>query len=303
MKSGEHPKKHHYIPAFYLKRWAVDGKVTEFRRWPRDIVPKRVSAEATGFKKCLYELKGHEAEFAQQVEEKFFKPVDTQAHRALEMLENHGHYANWCSRTRSSWSQFILSLLLRTPEDIGLLREWWQEEFGRTDNEIEERYRAVRLESSPETFSEFLEGQPLGVKERYQFEILFSLIANENVGAAINNMHWRVLQTPLNAPTLLTSDRPVLRTSNIKGPRGHVALPIGPRLLFIASLDAQFLEQVLEADQVGVVKEVNRQVVEGAVHYVYGADESQYRSIKDRFGKTPQPRFMEELLAKRKAET
>jgi hypothetical protein len=67
------PTKHHYIPAFYLKRWAAsDGKVTEFTKPYLTIVSKRVMPESTGFQERLYELKGYEPTLAQQVEETFF---------------------------------------------------------------------------------------------------------------------------------------------------------------------------------------------------------------------------------------
>jgi len=216
------------------------------------------------------------------------------------MLERHGHNAPWNSDSRSAWTRFILSLLLRCPEDIALFREWWHADFGQTDEAAEARYSAARQDGDPETFAEFLEGQPLSLKERYQYKVLFSLIDHANVGGEMNDMHWRVLQTPADAPRLLTSDRPILRTSNLKEPQGHIALPIGPRLLFIASPDADFLKQVLQADRVGLAKEVNRQVVEGATRFVYGVDDKQLRFVQNRFGRTPQPRLMESLIEMRR---
>lgn len=300
MSAANPPTKHHYIPAFYLKRWVgPDGKVTEFTKPYRDIVSKPIVPERTGYQERLYELKGYEPELAQQVEEKFFKPIDTWASKALEMLERHGHDAPWNSDSRSAWTRFILSLLLRCPEDIALFREWWHADFGNTDEAAEARYRGSWKAGDPETFSEFLEGQPLSVKERYQYKVLFSLIDHRKVGGEINDMHWRVLQTPADAPTLLTSDRPILRTSSFTEPQGHISLPIGPRLLFIASADADFLRQINKVDRIGLTKETNRQVVEGAVRFVYGVDSKQLRFVQNRFGKTPQPRLMESLIERR----
>jgi hypothetical protein len=302
MNVAKPPTKHHYIPAFYLKRWAgADGKVTEFTKPYRDIIIKLIMPERTGYQEGLYELKGYEPERAQQVEEKFFKLIDTWASNALDMLERHGHNAPWDTDSRSAWSRFILSLLLRCPEDIALFRELWHADFVRTDEAGEAMYRAARKDGDPETFAEFLEGQPLSAKERRQYETLFSLIDNANVGREVNNMHWRVLQTPAEAPPLLTSDRPVIRTHNIKGPKGHIGLPIGPRLLFIASPDADLLKQVLNVDQVKLAKEINRQVVEGATRFVYGVDDKQLRFVQNRFGKTPQPRVLESLIEMRLA--
>lgn len=300
MKSDNPPTKHHYIPAFYLSRWA-DPKVTEFAKvHGGKIVPKAKMPERTGYQERLYEMKGFAPELAQQFEEKYFKPIDTKAADALELLYRHGHNAPWNDETRTAWTRFILSLLLRCPEDIAAFREWWHEDFGRTDGDAEARYQAKRSPGDPATFSEFLVGQSLAVKEKYMIETLNSLLEHDSVGAYINNLQWRVLETPASAPRLLTSDRPVIRSHNLKGDNGHIGLPIGPRLLFVASHDTRFLNGLLRSDHTALVKECNRQVVEGAVRFIWSGDERQDRFIRNRFGKAPQPRLIEQIIDRRR---
>jgi hypothetical protein len=301
MKSDNPPTKHHYIPAFYLSRWAKP-KVTEFAKvHGGKIVPKAKMPERTGYQERLYEMKGFSPELAQQFEEKYFKPIDTMAADALEMLYKHGHHAPWTDKSRTAWTRFMMSLLLRCPEDIAAFREWWHDDFPRADADAEARYRAERTRGDPETFSEFLDSQPLAVKEKHMIEILNSLLEHDSVGENINNMEWRVLETPLHAPGLLTSDRPVIRSHSLKGEQGHIALPIGPRLLFIGSHDTRFLSEVLRLDQTALVKECNRQVVESAVRFVWAADERQDRFIGNRFGKAPQPRLIEQIIDRRRS--
>jgi len=303
MKSDNPPTKHHYIPVFYLSRWAGTlGKVTEFAKvHGGKIVAKGKMPERTGYKERLYEMQGFEPELAQQFEEKYFKPIDTMAADALEMLYRHGHNARWTAKSRTAWTRFMMSLLLRCPEDIDAFREWWHDDFARTDEDAEARYQATRTPGDPATFSEYLDSQPLAVKERYMIEVLNSLLEHDSVGTNINNMQWRILKTPASAPRLLTSDRPVIRSNNLKGEQGHIALPIGPRLLFIASPDIRFLNDLLRVDQTRLVKECNRQVVEGAVRFVYAVDESQTRFIENRFGRTPQPRLIEQIIDRRRS--
>ncbi|MDQ0318973.1 hypothetical protein QO002_001111 [Pararhizobium capsulatum DSM 1112] len=133
MKSDNPPIKHHYIPAFYLSRWAVSGKVTEFAKvYGGRVVSKGKAPEATGFQERLYEMRGHNPAHAQQFEEHYFKPVDTMAADALEMLYRHGHNAPWTAKSRTAWTRFVLSLLLRCPEYIETFRDWWHDDFGRT---------------------------------------------------------------------------------------------------------------------------------------------------------------------------
>ncbi|MGR9293659.1 DUF4238 domain-containing protein (plasmid) [Rhizobium leguminosarum] len=302
MKSDNPPIKHHYIPAFYLSRWAGAGKVTEFAKvHGGKVAVKAKGPDRTGYKERLYEMKGWEPELAQQVEEGYFKPVDTMAADALEILYRHGHAAPWTPTSRTAWTRFVMSLLLRCPEDIDAFREWWHEDFRRTDPEGEKRYQKSREPDDPATFSEYLDSQPLAVKERYLFEVLNKLLEHDSVGTNINNMNWRILETPASAPRLLTSDRPVIRSTSLKGEKGHVALPIGPRLLWIASHDMRFLNDLLRTDQTRLVKECNRQIVEGAVRFVWSADESQTRFIENRFGLSPQPRLIEQIIDRRRS--
>lgn len=303
MMPANPPTKHHYIPAFYLRRWEdnTTGKLIEYSNpYQHKIAVKPVTAERTGHQERLYELKGYEPELAQQVEETFFKPVDTEASDALNMLEAQGTYAPWDTDSRSAWSRFILSLLIRCPEDIVMFREWWHEDFSATDADAEKRYQAMRKPRDPETFSEYLAGRPLAEKERYQFNVFYRLVDHESVGSTLNGMHWRVHQIAPHAPTLLTSDRPVIRT--LLGDKdAHVVLPIGPRLIWIGGSDADFLEKFRLADPVRLVKEINRQVVEGAKRYVWGTNARHLRFVENRFGRNPQPRVMEGVVAQRRA--
>lgn len=297
MNSANPPIKHHYIPAFYLKRWSVAGKVIQFMKVHGGVIkPLPRAPEATGFENRLYEMTGHDPALAQRFEELYFKPLDTKAAESLELLYRQGHLAPWTTETRTDWTRFMPSLLLRCPEDINMFRDWWARDFGRTDIETEAKYLQQRQPGAPETFSEFLIGKPERVREAAMFTLLNTLLEGESVGTHINHMHWRVLQTPASAPLLLTSDRPVIRTNSLDSAGNHIALPIGPRLLFIASHDTEFLPGLLQANQTGLVKECNRQVVGSAVRFVFASDERQKPFIEKWFGKEPQPRIMESMI-------
>ncbi|SDB74240.1 Protein of unknown function [Agrobacterium fabrum] len=297
MKSANPPTKHHYIPAFYLKRWAVSGNVAQFAKIRDDkIIVLAKAPEATGFENRLYEMKGHDPAVAQMFETKYFQPLDTNAAETLELLYRRGHLADWTSESRSAWTRFILSLLLRCPEDIHMFRNWWIEDFGRVSAKAERNYQEKRTAEEPATFTEYLLGLPVAAKESAMFNTLNTLLEHDEVGTHINTMHWRILQTPASAPLLLTSDRPVIRTNGLDSNGSHIALPIGPRFLFIASHDADFLRGLLRADQTALVKECNGQIVEGAVRFVFASDERQTRFVMNRFGKQPQPRVMESIV-------
>jgi hypothetical protein len=76
--SNNPPRKHHYIPAFYLKQWAgADKKVCEYKRAaPYKIVPHRRAPEGTGYERDLYRLDGAPAPVAQAFERTFLAALD-----------------------------------------------------------------------------------------------------------------------------------------------------------------------------------------------------------------------------------
>lgn len=288
------PKRHHYIPVFYTKRWAraADGKIVEWSRPHKVIVPRFVHPAGTGYMDRLYEIADLEPAAAQQVEELFFKPVDSLANDALVLLEGAAGNPVWTRKLRSAWTRFLLSLLLRCPEDIEAIRQYWAVDFKKTTPESEARYTAARSEDDPPTFADYLAGMPNIETDKSLFRSLVTLIDNQEVGTFIYRMHWRVVDTSAHQEQLLTSDRPVIRTNGIKEPEGHIALPIGPHRLFIAARDPGYADLLAKIPPKDLVRESNKQVVQGAHKYVYSQNEAQAKFIHKHHGQEPQPRIV-----------
>jgi hypothetical protein len=141
--------KHHYVPVFYLKRWVgLDGKICEFSRPYRDIVPKRVHPAGTGYINDLYRLPGVEGEGAQKLEQLFFSPVDSWASDALAKMHD-GRTSNWNVAERSAWTRFVTSLLFRNPDDVSLLIKRMRVDYYITDEKAEARYRVTKRGNYP----------------------------------------------------------------------------------------------------------------------------------------------------------
>lgn len=290
------PSRHHYIPAFYLRGWEAqeDSKLTEYSKPYKDtFVVKRVRAFSTGFEERLYSMEDYPPELSQAVETKWFKPVDDDASKVLERLKAGTDVPASDSEGRSSWARFIISLLVRCPEDIVDLRVLWRERvFGSSGINSQEEYSRVRPADYPESFAEYLRNLPLAIKEFHQFQSLVSLIDNEKVGTHLINLGWKVVETSTRVPSFLTSDRPVIRN---RGAALHFALPISPRQIFIAA-PKDVMGRILSMREVDLVKDANRLVVEGAQRFVYGANDSQKRFVSNRISERRQPRVMQEIL-------
>ena len=288
------PIKHHYIPEFYLKRWAnkPDPRLCEFSR-PYDVVkPKRVAPGGTGYVNRLYALRGFPEELAQQVEEQFFKVVDNGAAEALESLEREGSASKLSINQRSAWSRFLLSLLSRTPEDVTAFREVWERHLSNVSVEAQRGYEAGRGRDDPATLAELLAARPLAEREQDLFEAFMRLMDNPSLGGRLNGHPFRVLDFPGDIE-LLTSDRPIVRNhSGLGAPGGHLAIAIGPRRLFVTSPEVSFLDAVEQQGRRSLAVEMNRSVVRQAKLYAYGRTDDGLEFVRKHFATVEEPRLI-----------
>ncbi|ESY98059.1 DUF4238 domain-containing protein [Mesorhizobium sp. LNHC209A00] len=297
------PNKHHFLPVFYLKAWAreSDGKLVEFSRPYKDKLKTRfVHPEATGFIKRLYEIRGLSPELAQKVEETFFSPVDSQAADALKQILEFKAGDPWKAGRRLAWTRFILSLLFRMPDDIRKLKANVRDDWILSVPDMQERYAEVRRETDPESLVDFLDQQENSVYEQSAMDIAMRMIGHQNVARTILDMKWSLVELEKSPFQLLTSDRPVIMTEQLKRPDSHILLPVGPRHLFAAVQDPNHSRKLRRMTYQQLATFVNRAVVGNANDLVYGRDESQFRFIENRIGKDRRPSYLDRLQSRRR---
>lgn len=261
-----HPRKHHYVPIFYLKQWAgKDGRVVEYSRPYRDVKALRKYPAATGYQIDLYTLDGLPAEKAQTLESDFLRPIDGRAAEALRALICDDD-TPWDVEMRSVWSRFLLSLIRRHPNSIRRLAEANRLELDR-----------LGLASSTNTAS----------TSAIFGRLIQSLIDSPNVGGFINGMRWSVVTTNDSNYQFLTADNPVIYTNGIKYPQSHIALPIAPNKLFVCTNteDAELRLRALPQNE--LVQQVNSLMAGQAAKYVYGTDDRQLRFVANRLDRRP----------------
>lgn len=265
------------------------------------VVPKRKHPDGTGYVDRLYELEGLEGELAQQIESRFFSPVDSAAADALSLMERKGNRAVWDQRRRSAWSRFLHSMLLRTPEDLQTFKASWRDAmFNDTTGEWETRYDAIKQPGEPLTFQEIVRSISTEAYNRSAIQALVRVIDSSRSGEKMNNMVWWVIETDPDDYPLLTSDRPVIRTDGLDAPNGHMVLPIGPHRIFVMTKDKPTLEVILSANPRQVIREINRQVCRHAVRYVYGIDDKQIDFVKKHFATKSQKRLLDSVFERQK---
>ncbi len=284
---------HHYLPIFYTKRWVgADGRVCTFTKPYKGIVKhRRLHPSATGFECDLYGMKGLSDELKDQFERLFLGPADSDAADALFLLESKIH--RWEARNRNGWSRFMMSLMVRMPEDVQNLKTETERSLRASDPELDARYKELKLQDDPQTFAEWLDQNDPHVFSNASFQLLKSLMDNEKVGQDLNSLHWFTIPTPKARFDLLTSDGALIRSPFFGRRDGYLLLPIGPRLLFAATRDDAVSKRLMRRKDDDLVTMVNRAVVRSARLIVIGTDITQLEYVQRNMGAEPTVRLMD----------
>ena len=295
------PIDHHYIPVFYLSRWAgTDGRVCRFSRpYQQETIAKRLVPKGTAFEPGLYSAQDQPPQLAQTMEKHFMAPLDMQAAKALDFLESAPSEKDWTSGLRSSWSRFMLTQMLRAPEDIAQLKSATTQDWSSAIHELEAIYAAQRLEGDPETVQEYLSLQSPGEIDKLSFKIARTLMDHPAVGQTINNMHWIVLNVSKDELPLLTSDRPIWMTTTFFEEDAFISMPIGPRKLFLAAPQISTIQRIEMRSRRQLVKAVNKIVVQHSVKFVYGIDNRSLKFVQKHMATRRHASLLERLAVRR----
>jgi hypothetical protein len=278
--------KCHYIPQFYLKRWAVDGNLVEFqRRRPGmpEVTPMRRSPAATGWKKDLYTFEGLPEDKKHLIEKAFFAMLDSKAADALSLMENRS--GAWTAEVRHAWCLFLMSLITRHPQDNAAFKFVYNRDFLKASADDRERYLAAKGPDDPPTVEEYFQRFHPDVIGNMAMNNIPKLVMHERAVQSLMRMHWSVF-TPPQPGYFLTSDRPTIR-SFLGQSDSYWIVPIGPRRLFVASERKEYAEAMEDVISRQGWKEVNRIVVRQAVELGYSDDERHLPFFGKHLSKAP----------------
>jgi hypothetical protein len=266
------PRKHHYIPAFYLRQWAQpNGFLCEMRSIRRKLVVHSRSPDATGFKEDLYKIEGVSAEITQHFERTFMHMVDTEAAEAMRSFI--GGSMDVPVKERNAWIRFLLSLLFRNPEAVAELRDQVVMLYRESVARLRSNYDELRLPDFPPTLEEYDAQTDPNAGFVAASNFLQTVMNSPGIANRIVRMRWGRLNLWRSRHTLLTSDRPLCLPMRFKTVSIAMVLPITPRIAFTAAEDDRALQALAMGDHTEMVKEINLQVVSQARQYVWGLDD------------------------------
>lgn len=276
-------EKNHYLPVFYQKRWAIhpDKRVCCYSKPYDKAISLRRFPSQLGYETGLYTVDGVDADAATYLERQFFSITDDQAAKALKIIEK-GQWANMCGRTRSGWTRFMTSLLYRTPEEIRISFRQVAIHAAHAENEFERKYEARREPNDPPTFAEFKATSLPNAAVRVGIRFIQQIIDDPNVGNFFNKLAWSVIDFK-GSYTLMTCDRPIIMTNGMAYPDSHMALPIGPRKLFIASKNPRLIDQLTRKSDV-LATTINDRIARQARRFCIATDDTHLAFFAKRFG-------------------
>lgn len=270
--------RHHYIPCFYLQQWANErSRLIEYsRQSPANVVKARpTSPKGTGYVRGLYRIEDVDPNVVNAIETMFLKPSDGLAADALQSLLRGEILPR--PQLRTSWSRFVLSLMIRYPEAVELMKRQLR------DN-VEKAYQQARKPEEPPTFAEYEALHGTRDMARVHGKLLMDLMQDSRMGRLIFGMHWGVVKFSTYEHNLLTSDRPVV-WNIFPLSAHHLCMPINSEMVFIACNTPEAQLEFQRLDPGAVMAAMNNVVSRQAQTYVYGTDDSQLRFVENRLGK------------------
>lgn len=256
------PRKHHYLPEFYLRRWALNGQVFRYVRpkgkdGPLDC--RRKPPSAIGYERDLYHLPDiDEPVVSQQLESEFFQRIDDRAAVALQKLDRleRGSVAD-----RVALSQFVISLLHRSPG---------------------------RLTSMRSELSSRVDGAPYADLEGDEFErvlkatcnrLLASLVESNDAEALVSSFKAFRIDVSGSKKSLLTSDCPVTISAQLVANDAFMILPYAPNRLLILTHHEAIANAFSSQPPDVLVAGINQAVVEQSEDVIVAYDKKATRMI------------------------
>lgn len=288
-KQMDEPKKHHYIPAFYLRGWErpETGKLVEFRKLPGKLGIKEVTAQYTGFQKLLYSYASDDdAGMDHTFESEYLSSLDNDGANALRAINEPD--PQFTDEVKVTWSRLMVSLMTRSPEDVDAFKKC-SKFMHANPSPMRQRLIASmceELDIDPREVEEVMASlRPQDISFT-AFKALGHLMEWNKLIPVLCAMTWRVRDLQGAKNTLLISDRPVLNNQELAMPSGMLAMPVSPtRLLILHGSKSSDADHLRYSSEDVAVRSCNKLIVEAARQYVWSTSQDQERFVGNRIGK------------------
>ena len=266
------PVDQHHTPVFYLKRWAGDdGKLSVARHIRGKIARSRHAPEYLGFEPHLYSY--HEdftANDPAEIETQFLRPIDEQGAR---IVSNMIAGRSLEKRDRVLWTQFLLALRARSPENVQKMRGEGEKALVAEMHSAQTDYERLRQNTDPTLAVDWLRVNRPGLIESVGVGQLPKIYSNPRSMQDVLSFDWHIVDFAKSSKPLLSSDRPCVYTDGLDKPDCVIALPMSPRHAFFAFRPNSNAQRLLISLSVSkLAAELNKSVVGQAADRAFGRE-------------------------------
>ena len=275
--------RHHYVPEFLLKAWAetsADEMIEAFRLDIPGFPSKRHSPKGSGYETDLYALtRDQVGRFDKQaVETDCLKHIDNEAARVLRKMLI-GDLLKLTERERIDWATFLMSLIVRTPDNIKFLNSEAPKKLKAILDAKPEKYGAISEAAGPPTLSEFTEQVRPGLIENFGTLLIKDLTIDPELGNKILSMNWGCVSFSGQKDHLLLSDLPITLSEDIDHPDLIIVLPISPHMAFMATNTKRTVNVIQKSRQQRLMMLINKASLNQTKKRIYARNRSPYRFI------------------------
>jgi hypothetical protein len=285
------PKRHHYLPEFYLKGFCRDEGLWIYDR-PRDSFRKQTPAN-TGVKKLYYAFEDQAGARRTEIET-FLSRVESDAKICIDRVRARDGLS---SEMRQKLALFLALLHTRVPEFHELIQEMYEKMTKATlrlllrqQGAMERLLTATRKGNepdvvTPEQMKEFIERDEYRVRLGREGSLRPMLELSFGLANALSVMNWAVCEAPADT-SFVTSDNPVVPfwpkregfyPTPFLSPEVTKLVPLAYDTLLVMAGEGGF--QVRQKTDSASVRAYNVLVAGACGDYVIGRDEALIRSI------------------------
>ena len=272
---------HHYVPVFLLKEWQSPpgDKLSCFQWLQGRLLHKRYKAKSVAKLEGLYKLGGRQPGQENSLERDYLGPaLDSPAALAHQAILTRG-VRILDGQGKAAWVRFLVSLLLRTPDQVEDVRRIGRESLIAELKKAPEEYTAVRGDDPAESLMDWVEQNAPAVFDDLGVASLPSLVESEQLNDALLRANWATRTFAPGCVSLLIGDKPLTYLGTMA--RSFlIVLPIAPDRVFTAFNHPQLWHALRGRSDAEVAKKVTRHAMDTAVQYVDGKDAGQARFIE-----------------------
>ncbi|NIX77343.1 DUF4238 domain-containing protein [Microvirga terricola] len=269
-------RNHHFVPKLLLRPWLIEESKRQLNLWGyywdqkrKEIACKRKGLDSFCCQIDLLSLSSHQLG-RDAIERIFFGQIDTKGAVARNALLEFGP-SKLDVEQRFDFARLIVSLESRRPTSVRMLRTTANSfsDLLDTDTEVRTHFEREGIDDKPSVYFEKISGSTI---EDRILTVIQKITDSPRSYEPLLRTHWHLLRLGSGDGSFLLADRPLIRDGSIKDSSGVWALPLTPKIAFLASQNREALNRIERLSKFQVCRHVNIQSALQAERFVFSTE-------------------------------